>query len=273
MKENDLNWAACIVYYEDSESLTNLINQLASQTLRPTEIFVVDNYSNTVPSFLNKTITVNHIKLGKNYGFATAANVGINAAMKKNFSKFILFSQDVELENDSCKKLIETLNFKSGITFPTMINRKNNSIFSKGGVINIFTGSIKLFTKNVPNNIYWADGSCLAFDKKTFTTLNGFYEKYFMYFEDVDFCMRAKLNNFSISHVDTQTSQNPNGPSPFLRSKNSILLSRHINSNTMKLAVTKRNILGAILLFAKFRFSESKQRFKGIIEGWKVRLD
>lgn len=273
MNENDLNWAACIVYYQDAASLKNLINQLASQTLRPSEIFVADNNSKTVPSFQSELIKVNYLKLDENFGFGTAANAGIKKAIEKNYSKFILFSQDVELENNSCEKLIKTLNLKSGITFPTMLNRKNNSIFSKGGVLNIFTGSIKLSTNKVPKNIYWADGSCLAFDKNTFLTLDGFYEKYFMYFEDVDFCVRAKNKKFRISHVNTIASQNPNGPSPFLRSRNSILFSRHINSNVMKLAVTKRNLLGAFLLFAKFRFRDSKQRLKGIIEGWRIIID
>ena len=273
MNENDLNWAACIVYYEDSDSLTNLINQLSSQSLRPNEIFVVDNHSSRVPRLLNSSIKVNHIKLEENFGFGIAANVGIKKAIENNYSKFILFSQDVELENDSCKKLIENLNFNGGITFPTMRNKKNNTIFSKGGIVNIFTGSIKLYTDKVPKNIYWADGSCLAFNKITFLKLNGFYEKYFMYFEDVDFCLRAKINKFKLTHVNTYTSQIPNGPNPFFRSRNSILLARHINSDLMKISVTKRNILGVFLLFAKFRFSEAKQRFQGIIAGWKVAID
>ena len=94
-----------------------------------------------------------------------------------------------------------------------------------------------------------------------------------MYFEDVDFCIRAKLNNFQLTHVDTQTSQIPNGPSPFLRSRNSILLSRRIGSKLFKTSVTFRNLLGTFLLFAKFRFSDSNQRLQGIFEGWKVRVD
>ena len=273
MGENELTWAACIVYYEDPKSLKNLLENLQSQTLKPTEIFIVDNSSNLAPILQDAKIKIDYTKLDKNLGFGAAANIGINKAIEKDYSNFILFSQDVELENNSCEKLITNLNLNKGITFPTMINRKNNKIFSKGGVINKLTGSIKLYTEKVPRKIYWADGSCLAFDKDTFNSLNGFYENYFMYFEDVDFCFRASIHNLKLSHVETKASQNPNGPSLYFRSKNSIIFSRRINSKMMSIAVTKRNLLGAFLLFAKFRFADAKQRFLGIIAGWKAQVD
>jgi GT2 family glycosyltransferase len=94
-----------------------------------------------------------------------------------------------------------------------------------------------------------------------------------MYFEDVDFCVRALTNNLKLSHVETKASQNPNGPNPYFRSKNSIIFSRRINSKMMSLTLTKRNLLGVSLLFAKFRFADAKQRFLGIIAGWKAKVD
>jgi hypothetical protein len=179
----------------------------------------------------------------------------------------------VLLEEDSCQKLIDKLNKHHGIVFPTMYNRKTNQVFSKGGAINKFTGKIELKTKNVPNKIYWADGSCLCFDKKTYLNVNGFSEQYFMYFEDVDFCLRAEMNKINLNHVDTSASQNPNGPNPFLRSRNSVLLSRNYDSMLFKLSVLKRNFLGALLLLIKLHFRESWQRFTGIFAGLKVEIE
>jgi hypothetical protein len=37
--------------------------------------------------------------------------------------------------------------------------------------------------------------------------------------------------------------------------------------------VTKRNILGAFLLFARLRLTDSKNRFMGVIQGWKAAID
>jgi GT2 family glycosyltransferase len=45
MAEIEKNWAACIVYYQDQESLNNLLKSLSNQTLPPTAVFIADNNS------------------------------------------------------------------------------------------------------------------------------------------------------------------------------------------------------------------------------------
>ena len=94
-----------------------------------------------------------------------------------------------------------------------------------------------------------------------------------MYFEDVDFCYRAKSKGFTLKHVDIKVSQTPKGPSPLLRSRNSVIFARRTKSVLLKSSVTKRNILGAILLFARLRLTDSINRFKGVIQGWKAEID
>ena len=169
--------------------------------------------------------------------------------------------------------MIAELVRSKGIVFPTMYNRDTNQIFSKGGSVNKLLGSIKLSTSSSLKNPEWADGSCLVFTKDVFNSINGFYEKLFMYFEDVDFCYRAKSKGFTLKHVDTKVSQTPKGPNPLLRSRNSVIFARRTNSVLLKSSVTKRNILGAILLFARLRLTDSKNRFKGVIQGWKAEID
>jgi hypothetical protein len=180
----------------------------------------------------------------------------------------MLLSQDVLLSSDSAEKLINQQLITKGITFPTMMNRNTNKVFSKGGVVNKFWGNINLSTKKPLSDPDWADGSCLVFNKEVFEKINGLFEKFFMYFEDVDFCLRAKKGGFRINHVDTLVSQSPKGPNSFLRSKNSVMLARRTGSILLKSSVTKRNLLGAGLLLARFRFRDSINRVKGIFQGW-----
>ncbi len=49
-----------------------------------------------------------------------------------------------------------------------------------------------------PTKIEWAAGSFLLFRVGSFEQLDGFDEKYFMYFEDADICTRANRNGFSV---------------------------------------------------------------------------
>ena len=273
MKEIDQKWAACIVYYQDQDSLNNLLNCLETQTLKPTNVFIADNNSKEPIKINAFSFPVIVTRLRENKGFAGGANVAIEEAINNDFSNLMLLSQDVLLEKDSAEKLIAELNISKGLVFPTMINRNTNSIFSKGGKISKFWGSIKLATQDVPKDADWADGSCLAFTSDLFKSVNGLNEKFFMYFEDVDFCLKAKSKGFNLTHVSTIASQTPNGPSPLLRSRNSVLLARRTGSALFMSSVTKRNILGAILLLARLRLKDSINRFKGIFQGWKMKID
>jgi GT2 family glycosyltransferase len=273
MAEIEKNWAACIVYYQDQVSLNNLLKSLSNQTLPPTAVFISDNNSSQQINLTTLPFLVKVIRLDENKGFAGGANVALKEAIDNNFTNLMLLSQDVLLENDSAQKLMTQLDISNGIVFPTMINRKTNSVFSKGGNISKFFGSIKLSTKDVPKNLDWADGSCLAFNSELFKSTNGLNESFFMYFEDVDFCLQAKSKGFNLTHVSTIASQTPNGPSPLLRSRNSVLLARRTGSSLFMSSVTKRNILGAISLLARFRFNDSANRLKGISQGWKMKID
>ena len=273
MNEISTNWAACIVYYQDQESLLNLMASLEQQSLKPGHVFITDNNSVQSLTLKNYSFPVQITKLDENKGFAAGANVALKNAINNNFGNLMLLSQDVILDSSSAEQMISELVRSNGIVFPTMHNRNTNGVFSKGGRVNKFTGSIKLSTSRSLKNPEWADGSCLVFTKEVFNSVEGFYEKFFMYFEDVDFCYRAKSRGFVLKHVDTKVSQTPKGPNPLLRSRNSVIFARRTGSILLKSSVTKRNIMGAILLFARLRLSDSMNRLKGVMQGWKAAID
>ena len=273
MNEISTNWAACIVYYQDQESLLNLLASIEQQSLKPGHVFITDNNSVQSIALKDYSFPVQVTRLDENKGFAAGANVALKNAINNNFSNLMLLSQDVILDNSSAEQMVAELVRANGIVFPTMYNRNTNQVFSKGGSVNKFTGSIKLSTSRTPKNPEWADGSCIVFTKEVFNSVNGFYEEFFMYFEDVDFCYRAKSIGFSLSHIDTKVSQTPNGPNPLLRSRNSVIFARRTGSILLKSSVTKRNILGASLLFARLKLADSMNRFIGVIQGWKAAID
>ena len=273
MNEISTNWAACIVYYQDQESLLNLLASLEQQNLKPGHVFITDNNSSQTLALRNYSFPVQVTKLAENKGFAAGANVALKNAINNNFSNLMLLSQDVILDSSSARQMITELVSSKGIVFPTMYNRNTNQVFSKGGSVNKLSGSIKLSTSRTPKNPEWADGSCLFFTKEVFNSIDGFYEKFFMYFEDVDFCYRAKSKGFALSHVDTKVSQTPKGPNPLLRSRNSVIFSRRAGSIILKSSVTKRNILGAFVLFARLRIKDAVNRFKGVVQGWVAQID
>jgi GT2 family glycosyltransferase len=253
--------------------LLNLLESLEQQSLKPGGVFITDNNSDQSLALRNYSFPVQITKLDENKGFAAGANVALKNAITNNFSNLMLLSQDVILDSSSAEKMIAELVRSKGIVYPTMYNRNTNSVFSKGGTVNKISGSIKLLTASTPKNPEWADGSCLVFTKEVFKSVEGFYEKFFMYFEDVDYCYRAKSKGFVLSHIDTKVSQTPKGPNPLLRSRNSVIFARRTGSILLKSSVTKRNLLGAFVLFARLSIKDAVNRFKGVVEGWSAHID
>ncbi len=50
--------------------------------------------------------------------------------------------------------------------------------------------------------VHWASGAFLMFKSEVFRSLGGFDERYFMYCEDVDICLRARLAGYQMARAD-----------------------------------------------------------------------
>jgi GT2 family glycosyltransferase len=118
---------------------------------------------------------------------------------------FILINPDVAISAEMIEKLSDSIggggsklfaiNLFSDEQFTSMEQslRKYPTFFS---FMNVFKG--KSFTEAYQkvelsdySEVDWAAGSFLVFNANLYKSLNGFDEKYFMYFEDVDICFRA----------------------------------------------------------------------------------
>lgn len=144
-------------------------------------------------------------------GFGDNNNLNFYESMKaKEQSKewFILINPDVvityeafltlmsKLDSEQANLLTINLCTDEDLKVEEQSLRKFPSFRS---LFNVFLGKTiteKYDKNNVADGNYvdWAPGSFLIFSSYLFESLNGFNEKYFMYYEDVDICFRAKLN-------------------------------------------------------------------------------
>jgi len=129
-------------------------------------------------------ITIDNSK--KNFGFGGGANVGIRKALAKGAQWVVILNQDIELTNASVEKLYRKLQL-----LPPCIAGP-------------FAGSLDelRWTTILPSKkVDYISGSCIAMHRKVITKIGMFYEPYFMYYEDADFCVRAKNAGFPLIHV------------------------------------------------------------------------
>ena len=68
--------------------------------------------------------------------------------------------------------------------------------FARGRIFDSYEKDCGQFNDNSP--IFWASGACMFIRSSLFKKLNGFYEYYFMYCEEVDFCWRAHTEGYKV---------------------------------------------------------------------------
>lgn len=144
------------------------------------------------------------IENGKNLGFAAGCNIGIKEALEKNARAVILLNQDTVVEKDFLVALLES---KADIVGPVIkFLRQGKWRYDFGGRVNKCIGK----TEHVVSASYsasrlasyeldYVSGCAMMVKRPVFEEIGLFDEKFFLYFEDTDFCLRAKKTGFKIA--------------------------------------------------------------------------
>lgn len=196
-----------ILNYNKHEDTTNCINHLHKSNLPAnTKIIIVDN-STTDQSkkILSKTFPdIKLIKTKKNRGFANGNNFGIRLALKDNATHVMIINPDVTVGKSFLKPLLKTfdLNPKAGLVSPVHQHKQNGqTFFGLGGRVDWKTTKCEhLNTKGLalkkPTKYQFVSFACVLIKREVFEKIGLLNELYFMYLEDVDYCLTASKAGF-----------------------------------------------------------------------------
>ncbi len=166
-----------IGYHPDQEILLALLSAIA-----PNRVIVVNN--GKVGQIKRQGVEV--VGSGKNLGYAGGANLGMKTAFGKGTEWIVICNQDLVATKESIETLARSLQaLPPSITGP-------------------FSGGIdpNRMTTIVPSDrTDYITGSCIAIHKEVYKRIGNFYEPYFLYYEEVDYCVRAKRAGFPITHL------------------------------------------------------------------------
>jgi GT2 family glycosyltransferase len=175
-----------------------------------TEIIVVDNASSddTVSKIKRLKSVPWRIKIkvnSRNLGYSIACNQG---ASLSSGDYFLFLNSDTEFVDATIFNLINFLARRPslGVVGPQLLNldfTPQGSVFPPQTPINAFREFIlgrksysKYFPKSLRPSAVWAlSGTAILVSRPFFNQLGGWNEKYFMYFEDMDFCRRVRQQN------------------------------------------------------------------------------
>lgn len=205
-----------IINYNTKEYLSACLNMLLKD-LEKTDIkysiSVLDNNSNDCLTKLQGVFNKRNISFyfsNKNLGFGG----GHNYLSKKNNAKYLLIlNPDIEIiELKTVQRLFKKINNKKNIKVlgPKLLTRDKqpqaydhgelNGIVSK---IAIRSGNSYWKNRNKPIKCAWISGAVLLIEKQIFELIGGFDEKFFLYKEEEDLCLRVRQKGYEIFYDPT----------------------------------------------------------------------
>ena len=207
----------CVLNWNGGIHLHECIKSIQKNQYKDFKISVIDNNS-TDGSLSSLPGNVEIIKLDKNYGFGKGYNLGIEKCVTDNDQYLILLNYDTIVPNNFVHSIFENKNgINAGHIYGVKILYHSNRelIWYAGGEVDLSKGlishrgigkHINSFLKD--ENTDYITGCCMIMHKDIFFKLKGFDERFFMYNEDVDLCLRAReigiksrfLSNVTLLH-------------------------------------------------------------------------
>ena len=189
------------------KSCIKSIKSMISYDLILCEIIVVDN-SDVNLSFENKIFqNIKIIKNGSNLGFGAAINKGIKIS-KNEF--IVIINNDIILDKNwllNAREFIDNNNDIFDLYSTTIMQHsKNDFIDSTGfkltkgfGIITNRNLRINQIKKDL--SVFGPVAACAIYNRTIFSKIGFFFEKYFMYEEDIDIAIRAHLYGYKCGHI------------------------------------------------------------------------
>lgn len=202
-----MNIGVIIIHYGKNEITNDCISSVLMSQFRSKEfqtfIYVLDNDSpekfdsnkwKNAPNVI--TITSN-----SNLGFSGGINCSLKEIQKnKSITHVLLLNNDAKLNVNSLQELIDAeLTYGAGLFAPILTNESGFPI-ELGGKINefsMFQTGFPYYT-NRAFRVEFITGACIFTSIKTLNTIGIWDERFFMYCEDVDYCIRANLLNIPV---------------------------------------------------------------------------
>ena len=148
------------------------------------------------------------IKNEKNYGFAEGNNIAMRYALKTlNPDYVLLLNNDTVVDRRFLEELVKVAdsNKKIGIIGPKICYYADPEVvWSAGGKINLFTGTIGNIGDGDPQDNYkgikcvdYVSGCSLLIKSKVIKKIDLIDTKYFLYFEETDWNIRAYRHGYT----------------------------------------------------------------------------
>ncbi len=255
-----------IVNYRSWDKLSHCLDSLASisESYFTFEVIIVDNFSSDgkISNFRQIYPQFTFILNEGNYGFSNGNNLGAT----NSHGKYLLFLNPDTIVSE--KALLAMLDQAKVSRANSIIScrqvRENGTEDKPYGIFPSpmsLTGWTRALTRlfNVNDNFRqnerfifpdWVSGSIMMMSKTSFNTIGKWNERFWMYFEDVDFCKRARELNGVIFLLKSVSVVHMHGGSSRLDTEIAALTKTEVNISRHEYISLNENGLKEVLIHA-----------------------
>ena len=269
-----------ILHYGEQEDTLECLRSLDKLDYPNFEVLAIDNDPNHRLDDLNFSYKITRIVNAQNFGFSGGNNVGIKYALENGAEYILLLNNDTVIEPEFLKILIETgeEDEKIGILGPMIYKLGTNEPHFSGGRINW------LYTKaeHKPGAEDYITGACLLIKRKVVEKIGLMPEEYFLYFEDAEWCLKARRAEFfckvvkeaRIGHKVSKNTQEYSFSYIYYQYRNGLTLAKKNAPFLIKIIAYKFSLLDYLKQALKIVFMPSKKQWakaamRGIEDFWK----
>jgi N-acetylglucosaminyl-diphospho-decaprenol L-rhamnosyltransferase len=219
-----------IVNYNAGAELQCALQSVAEDLAgRRWEAVVVDNASSddSASAVTQFEMHARVVRNAENVGFARGVNQGLAAT---SAPIVLILNPDCRLEPGACASLVEEFvrTPSCAIAGPRILNPDGSVQGSARGDPDMLTGLFgrtTLIRKLLPNlaaarrnvvvdsrgrdresrTVDWLSGACMLARREVLDQVNGFDERYFLYWEDADLCRRVRALGYQVRYVPVAT--------------------------------------------------------------------
>ena len=202
-----------IISYNTKELLEQCLESIVSNIAVKQYSGIDKSSSKLLKGYKAKSLSFKVIFNKENLGFAKAVNQGI----KKSKGKYILLlNSDIKVLSGTIEELISFARKRkdAGIVAPKLLNKDGKTSQAscyklptiKGAINEYWFGKKGSYEKYLPRGgnpvkVEAAIGAAMLIPKAVIDVVGLLDEKYFMYFEDLDYCRRVSQNGLAVYYL------------------------------------------------------------------------
>lgn len=171
-------------------------------------MILINNTENDAGNLAEIIPGTTYIDNRNNVGFARAVNGGIEYAMKDaEVGAVLLMNNDLRLSFGSLDMLTKTFRDKKSAGIVSPVLHHGGTLYDWGGMYGKWTGMVRHSNfAQKPKTVLTVDhvaGAAMLIKREVIEKIGLFDEQFFLYFEDLDYCLRASQAGYTI-HINPE---------------------------------------------------------------------